>query len=157
MNLYNAGDAETVIHKHIVLTYPPAAQAAGAVSSPIEDLLSAGTGLQVDCEEIGNEFLFPTPHTVTDHLQGFLVIESYLPLHVEAVYTAAGAEGEASIDVERIAERRVFRRPFVQPTTATICHYPPGNPDNEHTIVVDVASVPAHKAHGDTLGACPNR
>ena len=156
VDLYNAGDAEAEIHKHIALTYPPAAQAAGEVSQPIEDLLAAGTALQIDCEEIRNEFLFATPPPATDHVQGFLVIESRLPLHVEAVYTAAGAEGEASIDVERIAERRVIPRPFVRPTTVTICHYPPGNPDNEHTIVVDVASLPAHKAHGDTLGSCPN-
>ena len=115
-----------------------------------------GAALQVDCEEIGSEFLFPTPHAVTDHLQGFLVIESRLPLHVEAVYTAAGADGGASIDVVRVAERRVIPRPFEPPTGVTICHYPPGNPGNAHTIVVDVASLPAHKAHGDTLGACPN-
>ena len=156
VNLYNEGDADTLIHKHIALVYPPAAQAAGAVSAPIEDLLAAGTALQVDCEEIGSEFLFPTPHAVTDHLQGFLVIESRLPLHVEAVYTAAGADGGASIDVVRVAERRVIPRPFEPPTGVTICHYPPGNPGNAHTIVVDVASLPAHKAHGDTLGACPN-
>jgi hypothetical protein len=58
--------------------------------------------------------------------------------------------------VDRGAEQRVIPRPFVPPTSVTICHYPPGNPGNAHTIVVDVASLPAHKAHGDTLGACPN-
>jgi len=84
------------------------------------------------------------------------VIESNRPLHVEAVYTAAGSEGEASIDVERIAERRVIPRPFVRPTKVAICHYPPGNPANEHTIVVDAAALPAHRAHGDTLGNCSN-
>lgn len=36
----------------------------------------------------------------------------------------------------------------------TICHIPPGNPGNAHTIVVGVAAVPAHLAHGDTLGEC---
>jgi hypothetical protein len=36
-----------------------------------------------------------------------------------------------------------------------ICHIPPGNPDNAHTISVAQAAVPAHLAHGDTLGPCP--
>jgi hypothetical protein len=35
-----------------------------------------------------------------------------------------------------------------------ICHIPPGNPANAHTINVSVNAVPAHLAHGDTLGAC---
>jgi hypothetical protein len=35
-----------------------------------------------------------------------------------------------------------------------ICHIPPGNPDNAHTINVSVNAIPAHLAHGDTLGEC---
>ncbi len=38
-----------------------------------------------------------------------------------------------------------------------VCHYPPGNPPNYHNICVGTPSVPAHLAHGDTLGACPPR
>jgi len=36
----------------------------------------------------------------------------------------------------------------------TICHRPPGNPSNEHTITVGASAVPAHLAHGDHLGSC---
>lgn len=36
----------------------------------------------------------------------------------------------------------------------TLCHIPPGNPDNAKTITVGASAVPAHLAHGDYLGAC---
>jgi len=35
-----------------------------------------------------------------------------------------------------------------------VCHVPPGNPGNAHTIIVDAHAVPAHLAHGDKLGFC---
>jgi len=41
-------------------------------------------------------------------------------------------------------------------TNGTICHRPPGNPDNAHTITVGEAAVAAHLRHGDTVGACPD-
>jgi len=40
------------------------------------------------------------------------------------------------------------------PQKITICHIPPGNPNNPQTIEVASPSLPAHIAHGDTLGAC---
>lgn len=36
----------------------------------------------------------------------------------------------------------------------TICHIPPGNPENAHTITISVNALPAHMAHGDLIGAC---
>jgi len=38
----------------------------------------------------------------------------------------------------------------------TICHIPPGNPDNAHTISVSGNAKNAHLAHGDTLEECPD-
>lgn len=39
----------------------------------------------------------------------------------------------------------------------TICHIPPGNPANAHTLCIGNAAVPAHlDNHGDHLGACQN-
>lgn len=35
-----------------------------------------------------------------------------------------------------------------------ICHVPPGDPGNAHTINVAQSAVGAHLGHGDTLGAC---
>ena len=36
----------------------------------------------------------------------------------------------------------------------TICHIPPGNPDNGRTITISENAWPAHERHGDTLDAC---
>ncbi|MCX7696210.1 MAG: carboxypeptidase-like regulatory domain-containing protein [Bacteroidales bacterium] len=36
----------------------------------------------------------------------------------------------------------------------TICHIPPGNPNNPITITISVNAWPAHQAHGDYMGAC---
>jgi hypothetical protein len=35
-----------------------------------------------------------------------------------------------------------------------VCHIPPGNPANAHTIHVGAPAVRAHLAHGDSLGKC---
>ena len=35
-----------------------------------------------------------------------------------------------------------------------VCHIPPGNPGNSHTLSIDAAALAAHLAHGDTEGAC---
>jgi hypothetical protein len=40
------------------------------------------------------------------------------------------------------------------PGKVDVCHIPPGNPDNAHTINVSVNAVPAHLAHGDFVGSC---
>ena len=44
--------------------------------------------------------------------------------------------------------------PTVEPDV-TICHIPPGNPDNAQTQLVMASEVAVHLAHGDTLGPCP--
>ena len=34
-----------------------------------------------------------------------------------------------------------------------VCHVPPGNPENWHTITISEKALPAHLAHGDLVGA----
>jgi hypothetical protein len=46
---------------------------------------------------------------------------------------------------------------FAQQDRVTICHIPPGNPANAHTITVGAPAVDAHRAHGDFLGECEDR
>jgi hypothetical protein len=38
----------------------------------------------------------------------------------------------------------------------TICHIPPGNPNNPITITINVSGLQAHLDHGDNIGACAN-
>lgn len=41
------------------------------------------------------------------------------------------------------------------PRKVLVCHIPPGNPDNAHTICVGAPAVRAHEEnHGDPIGAC---
>jgi len=46
--------------------------------------------------------------------------------------------------------------PVSETGKAVICHIPPGNSGNQHTLEVGQSAVAAHLAHGDTLGPCPS-
>jgi len=43
---------------------------------------------------------------------------------------------------------------MAQGAKVDVCHIPPGNPDNAHTITISENAVSAHLDHGDRLGAC---
>ena len=59
--------------------------------------------------------------------------------------TAAAHDGDGSVSAQA-AEPKV-----------TICHLPPGNPENAQTITIGASAVPAHLANheGDAVGPCP--
>lgn len=56
---------------------------------------------------------------------------------------ALGAVADAHVDAGTVATDKV-----------AVCHIPPGNPANAHTIVVGEPALSAHLRHGDVLGAC---
>jgi hypothetical protein len=58
--------------------------------------------------------------------------------------------GDASLEVYRFAAGP----PCANPNQTRICHVPPGNPSNAHTICVGDPAVDAHLDHGDWLGTC---
>lgn len=152
INVHNPHRTEVIIRKHVALTYPPEVQTPGEVSTPIQENIDRLAALQVDCGEIlSGEFEFVEPPG-TDYVQGFLVIESRMPLDVSATYTATGEDAEVSVDAETIAERRMTRVEVAE--KVLICHVPPGNPENAHDIEIDESAWPAHREHGDTLGTC---
>jgi hypothetical protein len=50
-----------------------------------------------------------------------------------------------------------FADDYYDSNKVTICHVPPGNPANAHTITVSGYAVPAHLAHGDYKGPCKEK
>jgi hypothetical protein len=56
--------------------------------------------------------------------------------------------------VTAVTQQAAFAQP-TNPKKVTICHIPPGNPEERHTITVGAPSVAAHvREHGDTIGVC---
>jgi hypothetical protein len=43
---------------------------------------------------------------------------------------------------------------FAQNVKVDVCHIPPGNPDNAHTITISERAVEVHLDHGDHVGEC---
>jgi len=154
INIHNPHAAEVILRKHAALTFPPEEQAAGAVSEVITETLAGRSALQVDCGEILSGDLHIDVFPYSDYVQGFVIIASRRPLDVSATYTVTGDDEEqASVDVETIAER-TLTRPAAS-DMLTVCHVPPGNPDNEHEIEINGDDWPAHRDnHGDRLGRC---
>jgi len=88
--------------------------------------------------------------------------EELLPLSEEAeavvrngrfeicAVTEGDFDGSISID-EVVFE---FGELLAGEERVTLCHIPPGDPENMHTITVGASAVDAHLAHGDYLGPC---
>lgn len=82
-------------------------------------------------------------------LTGLVACKSESPLS-PATATGDAVGATAAPDVVGLAQSPQSERQV----KVTICHVPPGNPDNAHEITVAEASLPAHFPHGDTLGTC---
>ena len=48
----------------------------------------------------------------------------------------------------------VFSQAWAGPAKIDVCHIPPGNPGNFHTITISESALPAHLEHGDFEGSC---
>lgn len=155
INIYNPSDKDIPIYKNIALSFPPAGQFPGSVSEVIMETLPAKSALQVDCLQIPGGFSFEMDGAppMGSYTEGFLVVQSSGPLKVSGVYNATHASGGASLDIEQIqgVKRKVRRR---DRDKLTICHIPPGNPSNRHTLRIGSSAWPAHASHGDTEGPC---
>jgi uncharacterized membrane protein YgcG len=66
---------------------------------------------------------------------------------------ACDLEDDASVTADLDADIHACSADDTKKTT--ICHIPPGNPSNAHTLCIGNAAVKAHvEHHGDTLGPC---
>ena len=55
-----------------------------------------------------------------------------------------------------VASMALVSRADAQTTNLEICHFPPGNPANFHTITIGEPALSDHLAHGDFGGPCPD-
>ena len=155
LNLRNPTDQTVRLRVKVMATYIGGAVIQPVVESedsnmrgvlPLQPYEARGVG----CEQILNR----VPDVGDELVEGFVVILTVRSLDVVAVYTASG-DGEVAMDVETIAQRLVQREwEGPEEGKVEICHLPPGNPDNAHTIEVDRSALPAHLEHRDYEGEC---
>lgn len=79
--------------------------------------------------------------------------ESAVPAHLAHGDTEGACEGDDSPG-EEDPEGEDEGEETEEETKVAVCHVPPGNPENPHTVEIGESAVPAHLAHGDTEGAC---
>lgn len=98
ININNPSDSLTVfLRKRPVITFPPGFQVPQRPLKPLNDSLPPSWALTTDCIDLRRRFGLTQPF-----FEGFVVIQSTMPLDVTSVFTVPGG-----IDVVPVGERRV--------------------------------------------------
>jgi len=84
-------------------------------------------------------------------------MENYNPNTVMAIFFVAIAVVLIGGLAITVSQQTALAAEPTNPKKVTICHIPPGNPDERHTITVAASAVDKHEEHGDTIGACRRR
>jgi hypothetical protein len=80
---------------------------------------------------------------MTDRTSG---ASRFLRVAFRAAFVAAALGGLATLEPPQAQ---------AQADKITICHIPPGNPENAHTITIAVSALETHLTqHGDNIGNC---
>ena len=95
-------------------------------------------------------------HMEKQDLQNFLEEENERKIKVKAKLHVLKLKLKDRIKEHRISESSSLGdNGVVGNHKVVICHIPPGNPDNKHSIRISINAVSAHQeAHGDALGPC---
>lgn len=72
----------------------------------------------------------------------------------ETSYTVTVTDSEGCTSTDDVTVDVIDVRCGKKLNKVEVCHIPPGNPDNAHTICISPNAVETHLAHGDHLGAC---
>jgi hypothetical protein len=129
---------------------------ASSRSDRVHQRLRSGRSVLIDCDAlVDGAFIQPVPFEIGEFYQGVLTFDSRMVLNVVVQTTATGPQGDIEVQSRQVPHQLIVRpREDDDDHKVEICHIPPGNPGNRHTIEVDVSSVDAHLAHGDEPGAC---
>lgn len=159
LTLLNRGNGSALIWMTIFLGQRIGETEPGRVSTPFELAVVAGHAFEIGCRDIAARFGNPS----AEILSGFIVLESDVPLDVEAAHTATrDLDGrEISIDVRPVAERRFAVRGAAAQSGSgpiAICHGsgPGPGPAIGLTLYVNTITAREHRLHGDRLGFCRN-
>src|SRR5712664_1666648 len=99
INVNNPSDSLTVfLRKRLVITFPPGFQIPQKPLQLFNDSMLPTFALLTDCQDLRRRYRLQQPF-----FEGFVVIQSTLPLDVTTVFTVPGG-----IDVVQVAERKVF-------------------------------------------------
>ncbi len=91
-------------------------------------------------------------HMETEDLQNFLEEENERKIKVKAKLHVLKLKFKDRIKEHRISESSYLEdNGVVGNHKVVICHIPPGNPDNGHSIKISMNALPAHLAHGDIV------
>ncbi len=71
-----------------------------------------------------------------------------------SVYWVTVTDGDNCVSSDTLFVQVIDVRCGSNLQKVAVCHVPPGNPANAHTICISENGVPAHLAHGCHLGAC---
>ena len=151
VSITNANPTDAQSRARVQLTVP-----ADSRSDRVRRDLRAGRSFLIDCETLlGGAFILPVPFDVDTFYQGVLTVDSRARLNVVVQSSAAGPDGGIALQSRQVAPL-VIRHPRETDdgSKVAICHAPPGNPGNRHTIYVDESAVGAHERHGDEKGEC---
>jgi hypothetical protein len=150
ITLTNLGGEEAMLRARYQLTDPESQP-----SDRIRRNLRAGRSILVDCDTLlDGAFIQPVSFDVDSFYQGVLTVRSRSMLNVVAQTTETGPEGDIEVQSRQIPHQIVKLPRDDDDDNVEICHIPPGNPSNRHTIEVDDSSVGAHLSHGDHRGEC---